>query len=393
MHLSSGFAPSVFETGSQRSLFDVPGEVAYFNAANMSPLLCSVREAGAAGLDQRAQPWKIGSADWFTGVERLRGAYAGVLGVEPDGIALVPATSYGLAVAARNIDATAGDQVVVLADEYPSNYYTWRRFCGRTGAELVVARRDGDHTWADAVIALVGERTRVVAVPNVHWTDGSLVDLDAVIPAARRVGAAVVIDASQSLGALPLEVARLRPDFVVSVGYKWLLGPLGVGCLYVDERHRDGEPIEENWINRDGAEDFAALVDYVETYRPGARRFDVGAHTNFGLVPMAIAAAEQLLAWTIPAIAASLRTVTDQIAEHATGLGYPIAPRDHRGPHMLGVGLPRDAANAIAHDLGERRVIASVRGSSLRIAPHLHTTPADIARLVAALEAAARSAS
>ena len=117
------------------------------------------------------------------------------------------------------------------------------------------------------MIALIGERTRVVAVPNVHWTDGSLVDLDAVIPAARRVGAAVVIDASQSLGALPLEVARLRPDFVVSVGYKWLLGPLGVGCLYVNERHRDGEPIEENWINREGAEDFSALVT---TPRPTA---------------------------------------------------------------------------------------------------------------------------
>jgi selenocysteine lyase/cysteine desulfurase len=380
----------MFEIGSQRSLFDVPDEVAYFNTANMSPLLRSVREAGSAALDQRTQPWKITPADWFTDVERLRGAYAGVLDVEPDGIALVPATSYGLAVAARNIDATAGDQVVVLADEYPSNHYTWRRFCGRTGAELLVARRDADGTWADAVIALLGGRTRVVAVPHVHWTDGSLVDLDAVIPAARDVGAAVVIDASQSLGALPLDVAALRPDFVVSVGYKWLLGPLGVGCLYVDERHRDGEPIEENWINRTGAEDFAALVDYVETYRPGARRFDVGSRTNFGLVPMAIAAAEQLLAWTIPAIAASLRAVTDEIAEHATRLGYSIAPRDRRGPHMLGVGLPREAANTVASDLGERRVIASVRGSSLRIAPHLHTTPADVARLAETLEAAAR---
>ena len=108
---------------------------------------------------------------------------------------------------------------------------------------------------------------------------------------------------------------------------------------------------------------------------------------------MAIAAAEQLLAWTIPAIAVSLRAVTDRIAEHATGLGYSIAHRDRRGPHMLGVGLPRDAATAIAQGLGERRVIASVRGGSLRIAPHLHTTPADVARLEQALEEAAQSAS
>jgi len=380
----------LIEIGSQRPLFEVPSEVAYFNMANMSLLLRSVRAAGAAALEQRGEPWRIAPVDWFTDVERLRAAYAGILGVELDAVALVPATSYGLAIAARSIEATEGDQVVVLADEYPSNNYTWRRFCQRTGAELLTARDGAGGTWADAVIALVGDRTRVVAVPNVHWTDGSLVDLDSIVVAARRVGAAVVIDASQSLGALPLDVLRLRPDFVVSVGYKWLLGPLGVGCLYVDERYRDGEPLEENWINRAGSEDFAALVDYTDTYRPGARRFDVGARANFGLVPMAIAAAEQLLTWTTAATAATLRLVTDQIADHASGLGYSVRPREERAPHMLGVGLPREAARAIAEDLGERGVVASVRGSSLRIAPHLHTTHEDLERLAQALEAAAR---
>ena len=186
----------LIEIGSQRPLFEVPSEVAYFNMANMSLLLRSVRAAGAAALEQRGEPWRIAPVDWFTDVERLRAAYAGILGVELDAVALVPATSYGLAIAARSIEATEGDQVVVLADEYPSNNYTWRRFCQRTGAELLTARDGAGGTWADAVIALVGDRTRVVAVPNVHWTDGSLVDLDSIVVAARRVGAAVVIDAS-----------------------------------------------------------------------------------------------------------------------------------------------------------------------------------------------------
>ncbi|HEX4035453.1 MAG TPA: aminotransferase class V-fold PLP-dependent enzyme [Solirubrobacteraceae bacterium] len=380
----------MIDIGSQRGLFDVPAEVAYFNTANMSPILRSVRAAGTAALALRAEPWRIASDDWFTDVERLRAAYARILGVDTDAVALVPASSYGLAVAARNIAASAGAEVVVLADEYPSNHYTWRRFCQRTGAELVIAHRDRETSWAEAVVAALGERTRVVAVPHVHWTDGSLVDLEAVVAAARRFEAAVVIDASQSLGALPLDVSRLRPDFVVSVGYKWLLGPLGVGCLYVDERYRGGEPLEENWINRAGTEDFAALVDYTDAYRPGARRFDVGARANFGLVPMALAAAEQLLEWTTAATATSLRGVTDRIAEVATSLGYSIGPRDERAPHMLGVGLPREAASAIANDLAERGVIASVRGSSLRIAPHLHTTPEDLERLAQALEAAVR---
>jgi len=114
----------LIDIGSQRGLFDLPREVAYFNTANMSPMLCSVREAGTAALERRAEPWRIASADWFTDVERLRAGYARIVGVDTDAIALVPASSYGLAIAARNIDATTGDQVVVLADEYPSNHYT-----------------------------------------------------------------------------------------------------------------------------------------------------------------------------------------------------------------------------------------------------------------------------
>lgn len=376
------------ELGSQRHLFEVPDEVAYFNTANMSPLLHAVRKAGESGLARRGAPWEVKAADWFSDVERLRDAYATILGTDQDGVALIPATSYGLAVAARNLTAGPGEQVVVMAEEYPSNYYTWRRFCARTGAELVIAERAAGSTWTDAVLAQIRERTGVLAIANVHWTDGSFVDLESVVRAARRAGAVVVIDASQSLGALPLDVARLRPDFVVSVGYKWLLGPFGVGCLYVDPRYRDGEPLEENWINREGSDDFAALVDYTDEYRPGARRFDVGQRTSFGLVPMAIAATEQLLDWTIPEIESGLRAVTDQIAERASELGFAIPPADQRSPHMLGIELPREAASGLGRRLTENGIVAGVRGRSLRIAPHLHTNQADIDRLVAALTTA-----
>jgi selenocysteine lyase/cysteine desulfurase len=371
--------------GSQRDLFEVPDDVAYFNTANMSPLLRSVREAGERALERRASPWDIDAADWFTDVERLRGAFAEIMGADADGVALVPASSYGLAVAARNLAAVPEDEVVVLRDEYPSNYYTWERFSRRTGARLVVVERERGQSWTEAVLARIGERSRVVAVPNVHWTNGALVDLTAVGEAARAAGAAFVVDASQSLGALPLDVGELRPDFLVSVGYKWLLGPLAVGCLYVAEQHRDGEPLEENWINRAGSDDFSALVDYTDSYLPGARRFDVGQRTSFGLVPMAIAAAEQLLAWTVAGVANSLRAVTDEIARRAAELGLAVAPPGQRGPHMLGIDVPRDVAHSLGRELAERGVVASVRGSSLRLAPHLHTTEEDVERLLDAL--------
>jgi selenocysteine lyase/cysteine desulfurase len=359
------------DLGSQRHHFEVPDDVAYFNTANMSPLLHAVREAGESGLARRGAPWQVTAADWFSDVERLRDAYARILGTDQDGVALIPATSYGLAVAARNLSAGPGDQVLVLAEEYPSNYYTWRRFCLRTGAELVVAEREAGSSWTDAVLARIGERTRVLAVPNVHWTDGSFLDLEAAVGAARRVGAIVAIDASQSLGALPLDIPGLRPDFVVSVGYKWLLGPLGIGCLYVDPQYREGEPLEENWINRERSDDFAALVNYTDEYRPGARRFDVGQRTSFGLVPMAIAASEQLLDWTIAEVESGLREVTDHIAQRAAELGFSVPPAEQRSPHMLGIELTSEAAGGLARRLADGGVVASVRGRSLRLAPHL----------------------
>jgi len=383
----------VMPVGSQRDLFEVPDEVAYFNTANMSPLLHAVRAAGERGLDRRASPWHISAGDWFTEAERLRRAFAELVHGDAEGTALIPATSYGLAIAARNLSASPGDQVLVLADEYPSSYYTWRRFCQRTGAVLIVVEREAGESWTDAVVSRIDEQTAAVVVPNVHWTNGALVDLRAVSVAAHGAGAAFVVDASQSLGALPLDVATLRPDFLVSVGYKWLLGPFGVGFLHVAEERREGEPLEENWINRNGSEDFAALVDYTDAYRPGARRFDVGQRTNFGLAPMAIAAIEQLLDWTVAGVAASVRLVTNEIARRVSDLGFTIPAESDYGPHMLGIQLPRDVARTLGGHLTAGGVVASVRGDSLRIAPHLHTNERDIDRLIDSLANASRRAS
>jgi selenocysteine lyase/cysteine desulfurase len=371
-----------------RADFEVPDEIAYFNTANMSPLLRSVREAGEEALRRRARPWTISPADWFTDAERLRELFASLIGADPDGVALVPATSYGLAIAARAVSADPDDEVVLLAGEYPSNYYTWQRFCERTGARLAVVERDEGQSWTEAVLPRIGERARVVAVPNVHWTNGALLDLAAVSRAAREVGAALVIDGSQSLGAFPLDVRALQPDFVVGVGYKWLLGPLSVGYLYVAERHRQGEPLEENWINRAGSDDFSGLVDYSDEYLPGARRFDVGQRTNFGLVPMAIAALEEVLEWSVTSIARSLGEITATIATRAGELGLSVLPADQRGPHMLGINLPADVARRAGASLEERGVISSVRGTSIRISPHLHIRAADIDRLIDGLAAA-----
>jgi selenocysteine lyase/cysteine desulfurase len=229
----------------------------------------------------------------------------------------------------------------------------------------------------------------VVAVLATHWTDGGSVDLAAIGTRAREAGAALVVDASQAMGAVPLDLAAIQPDYLVTVGYKWLLGPFALGYLYVAEQHRDGVPLEENWISRHGSQDFGALVDYQDRYQPGARRFDVGQRTLFETTPMANAALRQLLAWEVPRVAATLGQVTGRIQREVEALGLPLTTPD-RDPHMLGIGLPGQARAAAAGALAEAGVHVGIRGSSLRVSPHLWTTDQDVQRLVDALTKATK---
>jgi len=371
---------------SQRHLFEIPGDVAYFNLASLAPQLCSVHRAGAHALQARATPWKIHAQDWFDDVERLRDLFARVIDADADGVAIIPATSYGLAIAAKNITAHSGDRILLTADDYPSTVYTWRAFAAQHDAEITTVTRRAHETWTDAVLDALDERVRVVSVPNVRWTDGGRIDLERVGARARDVGARLVVDLTQSVGAMPFDVSAVRPDFLVAAGYKWLLGPFSVAYLWVAPEHRCGAPLEHNWINHAGAENFATLTDYRDDYQPGARRFDVGQRTNFTLTPMAIAALTQILDWQIPRIAATLQTTTDRIEDWARQHDLqPVARRD-RGPHMLEIGIPEKAMPQIPQRLAEKNVFVGVRGATgLRVSPHLYTSDDDIQRLFDAL--------
>jgi selenocysteine lyase/cysteine desulfurase len=319
-------------------------------------------------------------------VEDLRRLFARLISADADGVAVIPATSYGLAVAAHNVSGAVGDRVLLIANDYPSNVYTWRTWALRTGAEIYTVGRDEGQSWTTAILEALDERVRVVSVPNVHWIDGALIDLPPVAERAREVGAVFVVDVTQSLGALPLEVSALRPDYLVAAGYKWLLGPLSVAYMFVGDEYRSGRPIEENWINRAGAEDAARLTDYSDEYRPGARRFDVGQRTNFTLTPMAIAALRQVLEWGVENIAASLARTTYRIEHEAHRRGLTVLSADQRGPHMLGISVPANRRARIGKQLADANVFVAIRGSAMRVSPHLHATERDIERLFEALD-------
>jgi len=366
---------------SQRHLFEIPEEISYLNCAYMSPQLKAVREAGEKAVARKSRPWEISPRDFFESSETVRELFARVVGGDAEGMAIIPSVSYGMAVAVANVPFEAGQNVVVLAEQFPSNVYPWRELAKRTGAKLVTVPRPSGHDWTSAVLENVDGRTAVVAVPNCHWTDGSVLDLVRTGERAREVGSALVVDATQSLGAHPLDVSEVRPDFLVSAAYKWLLGPYSFGFLYVRESYREGTPIEHNWISREGSEDFARLVEYTDAYGPGARRYDVGERSNFVLLPMAIEALRQILAWGVENIAVSLRELTAHIEGEAEKLGVGIVPASMRVGHMIGLGLGPEAPRELAIRLAEENVFVSVRGRNLRVSPHLYNTERDVERL------------
>ncbi len=370
----------------QRAGFAIPDDVHYLNCAYMSPLSHAVADAVAKGAVLKQSPWTYKPADFFSICESFRERAARLAGVATDAIAIVPSASYGLAIAARNLPLARGQQVVTLADQFPSNIYVWRDLCDRNRAAMVTVRRDEEACWSAAVLNAIGPDTGIVALPHCHWADGRVVDLVAVGEKCRSVGAALVLDLTQSLGAMPIDFAAVQPDFAVAACYKWLMGPYGTGILYADPKYHDGEPIEHNWINRGGSDDFARLVDYRDDFHPGARRFDMGEKSNPPLMMGASAGLDFLLEFGVEAIAQTLAVQTEAIASAAPQLGLTSAPIGIRAPHFLALGFPEGVPQGLTDRLAEQQVYVSLRGSSLRVTPHLYNNEADREALLDTLQ-------
>jgi len=372
--------------GSQRDLFEIPEDIVYLNCAYMSPQLRPVREVGERAVSRKSRPWEITPDVFFEDVEEVRALFARLVGGDAEGVAIIPSVSYGISVAAANVSVEVGQKIVILEDQFPSNVYAWRGLAERSGARLVTVPRPEDFDWTRALLEEIDDDTAVVAVPNCHWTDGSLVDLARVGEGVREAGATLTVDGIQSLGAHPFDVSEVRPDFLVASAYKWLLGPYGVGFMHVGEEYREGEPIEHNWINRRGSQDFSQLVAYQDAFQPGARRYDVGERSNFALLPMAAEALRQLIDWDVENVSETIGTLTDLIEEKAEERDITAIPKDRRARHMIGLMLGPDAPDDLATRLTTHNVFVSVRGESMRVSPHLYNTEEDVDLLFEILE-------
>lgn len=373
-------------TTSYRALFDIPHDVCFLNTAFMGPMPKAAVAAASAAAQAKCQPWTVGIEAFFETADALRAGSSRLFGAPAKDIAIIPSASYGLAAAARNICLEAGQDVIVLDEQFPSNVYIWRELAKKTGAHLrTVARRPGE-SWTQAVLKAITPATGLVACPQTHWVDGGLIDLVAVREALAPHGGEIVLDLSQSLGVQPIDLARVRPAFAVSVGYKWLMGPYSLSYLYVRPDMQSGEPLEQGWITREGSENFARLADCREPFRGGAERFDMGERSNFQLAPQAMPGLELLGELGPQGAAGIIGGWSAQIAERAEPLGLGADPEGLRSAHYLGMDLPKSAPEDLLARLKAKDVHVSQRGRRLRVTPHVYTTQADVDRFIEVLE-------
>lgn len=369
----------------QRHLFDIPDGIAYLNCAYMSPLLKSAVEAGSAGLARKAHPWELTADQFFTGAEEFRSTAAHILNCSADCIAIVSSAGYGIQTATRNLPVKRGQSILVLAEQFPSNYYPWQRLADDKGASLKIVPWPDDQDWTAAVLNSLSAEVAIAALPQVHWTSGGSLDLVRIGRVCRDLGAALVLDITQSLGALPFSVGDVQPDFAVAASYKWLLGPYSTGLLYVAPKWHNGSPLEEGWIQRANSRDFSSLILYSEDYDAGARRFDMGERANFALLPAAIRAMQQILEWGVAAVAETSGALNRRLSEAAAELGFTAPAEPLRAPHYLCLRrngpIPEDLTEVLARE----KVFVSVRGSSIRVTPHIYNTVQDCDRLIACL--------
>ncbi len=373
----------------QKHLFSLEEGTHYINCATMAPNLKSVEEAGIQGILRKSQPQYITSQSFFETVEPVKEAYSTLINCpEPERIVILPSSSYGMAIVAKNLyrkpNLQAGQEIVMVSEEFPSDVYAWEEVCADKGLVMkVVPPPEGlenrGKIWNERLLEAITTNTCLVVVSPTHWADGILFDTETIGKQCRSVGALLVLDGTQSIGAMPFDVQKVQPDAIINPGYKWLLGPYSAGVAYFGPYFDEGTPIERNWINRVGSEDFKGLMNYQTQYRNKSDRYNMGEKSNFILNPMLAAALTQINTWGVD----SINQYCDELLKEPLTLlqekGYWVDEKPYRSNHLVGIRIPPKADYlTIQKALQERKVFVSFRGEAIRLAPHVYNDANDI---------------
>lgn len=374
----------------QRQKFLLQRKNAYLNCGYMSPLMKKVEKAGISGIKRKRNPAQISPDDFFNETDRLRINYSKLIhNQDVNRVVIIPSASYGLANVANNLPFTGGE-ILICAEQFPSNVYPWLRLKERGFDIKTVSPSDSERrgeSWNEKILNAITSETRAVAIGHVHWSDGTIFQLEKIREKLDTFGGLLIIDGTQSVGALPFSVSKIKPDALICAGYKWLMGPYSIGLAYYGSAFDNGIPVEENWINRIESDNFSQLIHYQPQYREQALRYEVGEHSNQILIPMLNEAIKQLLRWRPE----NIQLYTKELMSSALGeikeWGYKVEEQGWRANHLFGIRLPKEIDQSkLEHALKKNRVNVSFRGDAIRISPHVYNDEMDVRKLLKAMK-------
>jgi selenocysteine lyase/cysteine desulfurase len=355
----------------------------HFNHAGVSPVSRRVVAAVTKFATEATVVDRALQQGWEVRTEAVRAAFARLVGASADEIAFVKNTSEGLSLVAAGLDWRAGDNVVTVEGEYPSNVYPWFGL-RRWGVETRLVRPRRGRTHAEDVAAVCDTRTRVVSVSFVDWSSGARTDLRPLGELCQARGILFVVDAIQGVGAMRLDVEASAVDCLAVGGHKWLLAPEGCGCLFVSRRVVGRiHSVLHGWKSVTDADTY---LPYHFDPRPDAAKFEPGSPSHLGA--HALGAAIDLLLEVGPEIVEQrILEITDRLAIGLRARGAeivsPWAAEARSGIVVFRLG---DDPDGLCTRLNQLGFVVRVRGGGIRVAPHFYNNEQDIDRFLAALK-------
>ena len=371
-------------------------DATYLNFAAHAAIPRVALNAVQASVAAKMRPHIVDDLSFFAVAASLRQTLATLIGASPDEIALTSGAGAGLAAIAYALQWSAGDEVVIARGEFPVQYATWKPMEGREGIKVQIVVPQGQFIQADDLIAAMTPRTRVISVSHVRFDDGSMLDVPSLAAVCKRNGTLVVLDVSQSCGAIPMGVRSLGADFIVCAGYKYLLSPWGTGFLWTKTQNLDSlRPGPYNWLSQ-GVESFARL-NYVDPEPvPTLSRWDsaeAASIYNFNLTVME-ASAKFVLDASPALIRDHNQALIDYFFERLPE-GYRLAsPRQasQRGVFGCIEAGSRGDTEFLYQTLRDERFVVALREGKVRVAPHLLNSTEDFDRLLFVMEKAQKEA-
>ena len=383
-------APSPVSTDWRSEWFEIE-DATYLNLAGQSPMPKVSLRAVQASLELKKFPHHIPDSDFFDVPNRIRAAIAKLIGSDPKEIALTTGASTGMSAVALGLSWKPGDEVITAKGEFPLQYTTWKPMEEREGITVkVVAPRERFIT-ADDLIAALTPKTRVVSVSHVRFDNGAMIDAAKLAAACHAQGTLLLLDVSQSCGAVPMDVASLGADFLVSAGYKWLLGPFGTGFFWAKSEHiAKMRPGPFYWMAMGGADNFAAMATAPPKPGADAKRWDAAETANYFNHSALQTSVEFVLRAGPATVEAHNHKLIDFMYERLPkDRCVPTSPLDRalRGPYGCFAARSAENTTALYDRLCKENIVTSLREGNIRVSPHLYNTERDIDRLISVITA------